>query len=51
MNENTNDVSKNGENSDSAKENTAAKVPPEIKRRSVTVNFPTGCLIRPPLMN
>ena len=33
MNENTNDVSKNGENSDSAKENTAAKALPEKKKQ------------------
>ena len=33
MRENTNDVSKNGENSDSAKENTASKAPPEKKKQ------------------
>lgn len=44
MNENTNDVSKNGENSDSAKENTAAKVPPEKKKKERDRELPDWML-------
>ena len=44
MNENTNDVSKNGENSDSANENTAAKVPSEKKKKERDRELPDWML-------